>query len=203
MRQGAAGSTILPSPCFFASGPTQPCYHSVMTIRPLAALGAVLALLLAGCNPTYNWREYASPDAAWHATFPAKPATTTRTIDLDGMQVAMTMTAAEVEGTTFAVGSAEAPDAARARAALDTMRLALARNIGAATGAQASATNAAGGARSSAAIDVGGTRAGVPMRLVGHFEARGTRFYQAIVVGPSAAMPAEQVDQFLTSFAVR
>jgi hypothetical protein len=175
-----------------------------MTIRPLAALGAALALLLAGCNPTYNWREYASPDAAWHATFPAKPATTTRTIDLDGMQVAMTMTAAEVEGATFAVGSAEAPDAARAHAALDTMRLALARNIGAAaTGAQASATNAAGGARSSAAIDVEGTRAGVPMRLVGRFEARGTRFYQAIVVGPSAAMPAEQVDQFLTSFAVR
>jgi len=196
MRPGAAGSTTLPRPCFFASGPTQPCYHSVMTIRPPAALGAALALLLTGCNPTYNWREYASPDAAWHATFPAKPATTTRTIDLDGMQVAMTMTAAEVEGATFAVGSAEAPDAARARAALDTMRLALARNIGAAaTGAQASAT--------SAAINVEGTHAGVPMRLVGRFEARGTRFYQAIVVGPSAAMPAEQVDQFLTSFAVR
>jgi hypothetical protein len=39
--------------------------------------------------------------------------------------------------------------------------------------------------------------------VVGRLEARGARFYQAIVVGPAGAMPAEQVEQFLTSFAVR
>jgi hypothetical protein len=34
--------------------------------------------------------------------FPAKPASFTRTIDLDGAQVSMTMTAADVDGATFA-----------------------------------------------------------------------------------------------------
>ena len=40
------------------------------------------------------------------------------------------------------------------------------------------------------------------MRLVGHFEARGKRFFQVIVVGPAPALPPEQVEQFLTSFSV-
>lgn len=178
------------------------CYHSCMMTRSIRALAAAaLALSLAGCNPTYNWRDYASPDAPWRATFPAKPATHTRTVDLDGMQVAMTMTAAEVEGATFAVGTAEAPDAGRARAALDAMRLALAQNIGApAIAARAGATS---GERASVAVDLTGTRNGVPLRLAGRFEARGKRFYQVIVVGPAASMPPEQVEQFLTSFAAR
>ena len=78
----------------------------------LCALAAALAL--AACSPTYNWRDYTSPDARYRVTFPAKPSSATRTIDLDGLQVSMTMTAAEVEGATFAVGAAEAPDAGRA-----------------------------------------------------------------------------------------
>ncbi len=179
------------------------CYHSCMTTRPIQALAAAaLALSLAGCNPTYNWRDYASPDAPWRATFPARPATHTRTVDLGGMQVAMTMTAAEVEGATFAVGTAEAPDPAHARAALDAMRLALARNIGAPEKAGATARSASG-ERASVAVDLAGTRDGVPMRLAGRFEARGKRVYQAIVVGPAASMPAEQVEQFLDSFTAR
>ena len=67
-----------------------------MTRRRFAALVAALGLLLAACSPKYNWRDYASPDAPYRVMFPAKPATFTRTIDLDGMQVAMTMTAAAI-----------------------------------------------------------------------------------------------------------
>jgi hypothetical protein len=189
-----------------------------MPSRPASVLALVLApllavVLLAGCNPTYNWREVAGPDASYRALFPAKPATFTREIDLDGLHVAMTMTAAEVEGATFAVGTAEAPDAARARAALAAMRLALARNIGAASaGADSSGTEpgaadpgaaqaaAAGAGQATAAIEARGVRDGVTLRVVGRFEARGKRVYQAVVVGPASAMPAEQVEQFLTSF---
>src|SRR5206468_1898405 len=110
------------------------CYHRFMKISfPSSAPAALLSVLLAGlllgaCNPTYNWRDYASPDAPYRVMFPAKPASFTRTIDLDGMQVSMTMTAAEVDGTTFAVGSAEAPDEAHARAAVPAMVQALTRN---------------------------------------------------------------------------
>lgn len=158
---------------------------------------------LSACSPKYNWRDYASPDAPYRAMFPAKPASFTREIELDGMRVAMTMTAAEVDGATFAVGAAQAPDPARAQAALEAMKLALLHNIGADAQRQASASAASsGGAANRAALDVDATGQanGAPMRLVGHFEARGKRFYQAIVMGRPQAMPPEQLEQFFTSF---
>jgi len=149
------------------------------------------ATLLAACNPTYNWREHANGDGAYKVLFPAKPATFTRPVDLDGLRVQMTMTAAEVKGVTFAVGSAVAPDAARAQAALPAMRLALVRNIGA-------DENAVHDEARVDALGVGANRQ--PVRLQGRFEARGARLYQVIVLGPPDAAPPEQVDQFLSSF---
>ncbi len=169
-----------------------------MTRRLFAASAAALSLLLAGCSPKYNWRDYASPDAPYRVMFPAKPATFTRTIDLDGMQVAMTMTAAEVDGATFAVGAAEAPDAARAQAALEAMQVALVRNIGATVTSQNTTVDNNG--RATRDVDASGTRNGATMHLVGHFEARGKRFYQVIAIGKADALPAEQVEQFITSF---
>jgi hypothetical protein len=170
-----------------------------MNIRlPSSAHALLLAsVLLGACSPKYNWRDYASPDAPYRVMFPAKPASFTRTIDLDGMQVSMTMTAADVDGTTFAVGAAEAPDEARAQAALEAMQMALVRNIGATVTRQAAA---AAPGKASRDVDATGNGKGTPLRLVGHFEARGKRFYQVIVLGKPDAVPPEQVEQFLTSF---
>lgn len=156
---------------------------------------AVLAAsLLAACNPTYNWREHTSQQDRYKVLFPAKPSTFTRQVDLDGLKVPMTMTAAEVDGATFAVGAATAPDAARARAALPAMRLALLRNIGA--GEDAGSASQGGGL----GVDAAGAANGKALRLHGRFESRGERFYQVIVLGPANAVPPEQVEQFLTSF---
>jgi hypothetical protein len=170
-----------------------------MTTRSLTAFAA--ALLLAACSPKYNWRDYASPDASYRVMFPAKPASFTRNIDLDGMRVPMTMTAAEIDGATFAVGAAEAPDAARAQAAVEAMQIALMRNIGAASEHRAAAASASGSdSRATIDVDANGKANGQPTRLAGHFEARGKRFYQVIVMGPPKAMPQDQVEQFLSSF---
>lgn len=111
----------------------------------------------------------------------------------------MTMTAADVNGTTFAVGTALAPDAALAQATLPAMRQALLRNIGAVE----SATGSAAAKPGAAALDVDATGKGngAPVRLVGRFTAKGARVYQVIVMGRPDAMPAEQTEQFLTSFA--
>ena len=161
------------------------------TVRALQIVPILLAgALLAGCNPAYNWRDYTSEDGRFKALFPAKPAALARTVDLGGLQVEMTMTAAKVDGTTFAVGTAVAPDPARALAALPAMRLALLRNIG--------ATDAA--ATGDLRVDATGTAQGAPMHLSGRFEARGSRFYQIIVLGPAGETPPEQIEQFLTSF---
>jgi hypothetical protein len=175
-----------------------------MFIKPLS-LAAVALVTLAACSPKYNWRDFSSEDAPFRAMFPDKPASHTRDIDLAGMKVAMTMTAAQVDGTTFAVGAAEAPDAERAEAALDAMKTALVNNIGATLTSEkaARASSASGAAKArSAAIDIEakGKRNGVPMRLIGHFESRDKRFYQVIVMGPEKDMSKENVDMFLSSF---
>lgn len=167
---------------------------------PLLAAG-----LLAACSPKYNWRDYSSRDAPFRVMFPDKPATHTRSVDLDGMSVNMTMTAAQVDGTTYAVGSAEAPDAAKAQAALAAMKTALVRNIGATITKERSSASAAargGASTQGAAIDIeaSGAQNGVPMRLIGHFESRNKRFYQVIVMGRDKSIVPEQTEQFMSSF---
>jgi hypothetical protein len=172
-----------------------------MQKRPFLAIGLAAGLaatlLLLGCNPTYNWRDYSSPEAPYRIMFPAKPATHTRSVDLDGMQVEMTMTAAEVEGVMFAVGSGVAPDAAQAQAAVAAMRTALVRNIGAKVERE---SEAAAGSDAAVDIDAVGTANGQPMKLRGHFEAHGKRFYQVIVMGRANAVTSEHSDQFISSF---
>ena len=167
-----------------------------MHIKQLV-LASLSAVLLAGCSPTYNWRDYTSAEGAYKVLFPAKPATHTRGIDLGGIKVDMTMTAAEVEGTTFAVGTAVAPDAALAQATLPAMRQALLRNIGAGDAAEQNGAAPAGGALDVDAVGKGNSG---PVRLVGRFVAKGTRVYQVIVVGRPGAMPPEHTEQFLSSF---
>jgi hypothetical protein len=166
----------------------------------MAAPAALLLGLLAACSPKYNWRDYASPDAPYRVMFPSKPSTFTREIDLDGMKVPMTMTAAEVDGATFAVGTAQAPDAARAQAAVEAMQLALVRNIDGHVTKQSRSSAAGPGERTAGEVEADGAAHGEALHLAGHFEARGKRFYQVIVIGKKSDMPAEQVDQFLTSF---
>jgi uncharacterized Fe-S center protein len=168
-------------------------------ILPLALLA------LAACSPKYNWRDYSSPDAPFRAMFPDKPATHSREIDLDGLKLKMTMTASKVDDTTFAIGSAEAPDAVRAEAAVAAMKTAMVRNIGATIEREAvgKASSASGATQArSTAIDIvaKGKQNGQPMRLVGHFESRNQRIYQVIVIGPEKDVKQEQVDQFMSSF---
>lgn len=168
-------------------------------MRKYSLFVILAATLVAACSPQFNWRDYSSKDAPFRVMFPDKPATYTRSIDLDGMTVSMTMTAAQVDGVTFAVGSAEAPDAAKAQAALAAMKTALVRNIGATVSSEK--TRAANGTRGDGIdIEANGSQNGTPMHLVGHFEARNKRFYQVIVMGRTKALPPEQVEMFMTSF---
>jgi hypothetical protein len=172
-----------------------------MQKRPFIAFVLAVPLLLTACNPTYNWRDYSSPDAAYRIMFPAKPATHTRSVDLNGMQVDMTMTAAEVEGVMFAVGTGVAPDPAQARAAVSAMKTALVRNIGARVERESSAVaTTAAGQDAAVDIDALGSANGQPMKLRGHFAAHGKRFYQVIVMGRANAVVPEHSDQFISSF---
>ena len=170
-----------------------------------AAFAVLLSLALSACTPQFNWRDYSSDAAPYSVMFPDKPSSHTRQIDLEGMKVEMTMTAAQVNGNMFAVGTAEAPDAASAEKALAAMKTALVKNIGATIKSEkvgkVSAASGAGQARSAAIdIEASGEQRGEPMRLVGHFESRDKRFYQVVVVGKEKDLTRENVEMFMSSF---
>lgn len=160
-------------------------------------LALLMAAALSACSPQYDWRDYRANDAPYAVLFPAKPASQTRTVKLGELDVSMTMTAAEVDGVVFAVGSAQLADAARAPAALEAMKTALVNNI-AATVTKSAAS--ASGAQTMLDIEAKGSRNGEPMLLIGRFIAKDKRIYQVIVMGREKSIVRDTVETWFASF---
>lgn len=159
-------------------------------------------LLLTACSPKYDWREVRGAGAPFIVTLPAKPATHTRAIDLDGIPVKMSMSGAEVDDVTFAVGAATLADATQAPKALQAMKTALVRNIaGTIKHEKVSPPSAV-----PSTIDIeasgppGGNTDGQPRLLLARFVARDQYIYQVIIVGKESAVSREAADTFFTSF---
>ena len=136
------------------------------------SLALLMAAALSACSPQYDWRDYRSNDAPYAVMFPGKPASQTRAIKLDNLDVNMTMTAAEVDGVVFAVGSAQLADAARTPAAADDVLLVTVAPMFL-TSAVFMASSAAG--RTALDVEAKGSRNGEPMLLIGRFIAKDTR----------------------------
>ncbi|MET0348199.1 MAG: hypothetical protein ABW067_00305, partial [Rhizobacter sp.] len=88
--------------------------------------GAVLAL--AGCSPTYDWREL-RPDGLGVVTmFPCKPTREARSVALAGAPATMTLLACAAGGATFGLAVIDVPDPGRRAAVRDALRDAVAAN---------------------------------------------------------------------------
>lgn len=159
---------------------------------PKLVICCVVAAVCA-CSPKFDWRDYRGSKAPYAVLFPGKPATHTRQVNLDGQNADMTMAAVNIDGTLFAVGSAELPDPAKAQLAVQAMKKAMVRNIGAASAVEATRDGAF-------TVEAKGNRNGEPMTLNGRFMARGARVYQIVVVGPTNGVGKEDVTTFLQSF---
>lgn len=171
-------------------------------IHRAAVFSAVFAALLAaalqaGCSPKFDWRDYRSEVAPYAILFPAKPATQSRPVNLGGEPVTMHMAAADIDGATFAVGSAEMTDPAQAQAAITAMKTAMTANINA-TITSEKQSNAGG--QIAIDIEAKGSRNGEPLLLIGHFVAKEKRVYQVIVVGREKHLVKDAVDTFMSSF---
>lgn len=158
------------------------------------SLALMLAAALSACSPQYDWRDYRSSDAPYAVLFPGKPASQTRSIQLDTLTVNMTMTAAEVDGVIFAVGSAQLADAAQGPAAIEAMKTALVNNIGATVTSHKSAADG------TLDVEAKGSQNGEAMRLIGRFVARDKRIYQVIVMGRDKNIVQDTVETYLSSF---
>ncbi len=172
---------------------------------PLARLLLTPLLLAAmvACNPALNWREVRGGDAPYTVLLPAKPTTFARPVDLNGLKVEMSMTAAEVDGVSYAVASARVPDATQRTAALAAMQDAMLRNISA-NPPQERAVVLEGG---TPAIEVTARgHASTSKRAVvmhARFAQHGERVFQAVAIGPAEALTPEAAETFLESFTLR
>jgi hypothetical protein len=164
------------------------------SISPKQFATLLLLTLLAGCTPGHDWREVRGSDATFAVLMPAKPSTLTRQIDLDGVNVSMTMMAAEIDTVTYAVGSVELADEGAAKIAVLAMKTAMVRNINGTVLHEKSAG-------STTDLEASGkSNSGAPRLLIARFVSNNQRAYQIIVTGPAKAIAREQVDTFMTSF---
>ena len=122
--------------------------------------------------------------------------------------------AAEVDGVTYAVGTAVTRDDVTAKAALTAMKTALVRNIGGtvvreattSTAATPGSSNAQRGRTTSIDVEARSTQGGAtaqPRLLIARFIAQDNRVYQIAVVGNEKAVSRDAADTFLTSFKTR
>ncbi|WP_066739848.1 hypothetical protein [Cupriavidus sp. D384] len=175
----------------------------------------MLWLSLAGCSPRYDWRTIVSSDGKYAALYPAKPTSAARDVSIAGHKLPMTMEAANIDGTLFAVGVVTLPsdDAALRREAMDAMQAGLIANLGAHPDAPARSRQITVMSAAQPPVPLDGVElsvAGVspqdkaPRRLTARLVASGAHVYQAVVLEAGDAArdtrQAEQVDQFLTGF---
>ncbi|KQU82276.1 hypothetical protein ASC78_16885 [Variovorax sp. Root318D1] len=88
-------------------------------------LAAAAMLVLAACNPTFNWREVPIADAGLVALLPCKPDRANRALPLGAESVQVDMAGCETGGATFAVAHASAANPAQAEAWLAAWRAAM------------------------------------------------------------------------------
>jgi hypothetical protein len=211
----AARSLCAPSPHGFPMRlvPPPPSFPAAVR-RPLLCCAAVLAFALCACSPRYDWRTIQSGEGAYAALYPGKPTSAARDVTIAGRKLPMTMEAARVDDTLFAVGVVTLPadDEALRREALAAMQAGLLANLGTPSGEPrarpVTMMSADRPGRPLAGVEV--QASGVspqdqsPRRLTARLVAVGTRAYQAVVLesGDAArdARQAEQVEQFLGGF---
>ncbi|MEB0011773.1 hypothetical protein QN379_01400 [Glaciimonas sp. Gout2] len=168
------------------------------------SVGISLILLISACSPTFNWRQVQGNDAPFSVLLPSKPSTFSRSVDLDGIKLNMTMTATEVDGIVFAVGSAKLNDVNQATSAIQAMKIALVKNINGSVKSESASAVSGGPQGNVSKIDIEALgppeNNGQPKVLFAHLEAKGQYIYQVIVIGPQKAVSTESVETFMQSF---
>jgi len=171
-------------------------YDARMRIPQLLPLSALCLTLLCACDPKFNWREIHGKDAPFTILLPAKPATLARPIHLGDQQLTMSMTGAEVDHVSFAVGSVQLADPGAAHAALNLMQTALVTNIN----GNSKTLSATADTVDIEAVGAPQGEQGQNLLLIAHFAVRGNRAYQVIVLGPEKEVAREEAATFMSSF---
>jgi hypothetical protein len=158
---------------------------------------AAIAVLTA-CSPALDWREVQSQAGAV-VMFPCKPSRDVRTIPLLGVPTQMTLQACQADGVTYALAVADVVDPARVASAVTMLRASLADNLSA-TPTVMGPLQVEGMTPNPLAERIrlnGRLPDGRTMQQEAGFFVKGTRVFQAIVMGPK--VEPEAVGTFFDS----
>lgn len=155
------------------------------------------AIFLVACSPKFNWREVRGTESPFTVLLPAKPASVSREMTLNGIMLNMHMTAADVDGISFAIGSAQVSDTSKIPGVLDAMQQGMLKNIHGVPEKQFAQT---GTLPAKDVVAYGTLANGQPVKFVGRFVAHGTWVYQIVIIGKEKSLTPEVVDTFMTSF---
>jgi hypothetical protein len=156
----------------------------------------MLLLMLGACAPVLDWREVKPEDSAASLMFPCKPTTDARMVSLAGGRVRMQIAACRAGDVTWALAYADVADPVKVTPALAALRESAVGNLkGSATAV--GALQIAGMTPNPQAERLrvrGGLPSGEAVTLEAGFFVRGTRVYQATVMGK--ALDAEALAMF-------
>lgn len=175
---------------------------AAMLLSARTAAPAWLALSLAACAPSLDWREVRPEGSAAAVLLPCKPSVMAREVRLAGGPVRLLLHACSAGGQTWALAAADMADPRRVAPALDELRAAALANLGAATSTPL-ALNVPGATPNVSSLRVqadGRLPDGAAVREQVAVFTHGTWVFQATVLG--AQLPADGVDTFFGSLRV-
>lgn len=150
---------------------------------PFAVMAAALAVALAACTPTFNWREVRAEPAGLAALLPCRPDKAARDVPMAGHEVSLQVLGCDAGGATFALMQADTGDAARAGEVLAQWRAATLANMRAASSRQEPfLPPGATALPQSVHVVASGQRAdGSTVESHAAYFARGTQVFQAVI----------------------
>ena len=159
---------------------------------------AVLPMAIVACAPSLDWRE-ARPDGSGATMlFPCRPSGRERVVRLADAQVPMQQHSCTAAGATFSLIVAEAGTLERVTPLLAALRAQATANVsGQATPQPLPAISGATFSAQSVRLRIDGKLPdGRPVVEHAAFFVRGTRLYQATVIGKGEPVGAEALDNF-------
>lgn len=88
-----------------------------------------VSMLLAACNPTFNWREVRAESVPLNAMLPCKPDKGARSVPMAGRQVDLKLLTCDAGGVTFAILAGDIGDPLRAGEVLAQWKAATLANM--------------------------------------------------------------------------
>jgi hypothetical protein len=166
------------------STPTTTAFLQTAAIVAAAAVG-----LLAGCSPTFNWREVRPDQTRLALLLPCKPDKAEKVVPLGGRPTTLRLLGCDAGGATFAIAAADLGDAAQIANVLTQWQALTLTNMKAGA-PQATALAMKGAAPSPAPVLVKaqGQRAdGTAVSGQAVYFAQGTQVFQAVVYADKLA----------------